>query len=258
MNGAEIAPGSILQKLFLKERIRKFDFEGKHFLDIGAGTGNISTLFLKSGMSGLGMDLNPSSCERNKLLNEKFVQTGLYEIRNEDYFQLPSESKFDLIFSSMVIEHLSDEDVARYFAKAKQLLKPAGRIVTIVPAGMKYWGIEDEIAGHYKRYSRSCFTKLAQTHELEIVNLSGLTYPISNFLLGISNTLVKKGESSKKETSMQERTINSSNRGVKYKTDFPTYFKWFLNDYTLLPLHIVQKRFAKSEKSMVLYCEMTH
>jgi SAM-dependent methyltransferase len=255
--GADLAPGSILQRMFLRERVRNLFPRPATFLEVGAGRGNLCRLLLKTGHSGIGIDLNPDSCTMNRGLNQDFIRRGRYHVVTGDFFEcdLPRQ-KFDLVFSSMVIEHLSPEDLSRYFARALELLNDGGCIVHFVPASMKYWGIEDEIAGHYKRYSRGCFDQLAQQHHLQKQLIMGLTYPLSNWLFRLSNWLVRKAEASKQKLSLHERTVLSGNRKVLLKTTFPVWMKLFLNPVTLTPFHLLQKWFGNHENAMVLYCEL--
>ncbi len=61
-----------------------------------------------------------------------------------------------------------------------------------MPACMKYWGIEDETAGHYKRFEFHDFVNISKENNLKIVDLVGLTYPLSNMMIRLSNHLIKK------------------------------------------------------------------
>lgn len=256
MKTKEIAPGSVLQRMYLKERLRAMNQPSRRFLEVGAGTGYTSNILLNAGYSGVGFDLNTASCDVNREMNRTFVESGRYAVRNDDFLDLPLSEKFDLIISCMVIEHLSEADVEAYFKKCRELLAPDGSIITLVPAGMQFWGIEDEIAGHFKRYSFACFEKIAAQHRLSIQKNVGLTFPVSNLLLQLSNFLIRKSEAHKQQMSMQERTVLSSNRQVMFKSDFPAVFGLFLNEITMLPFHLLQKACSKSTKSMVIYCEM--
>lgn len=256
MSTYEIAPGSILQRMYLKSRLRKLKMQGKRFLEVGAGTGYNSRILLEEGMKGIGLDLNPESCELNKQMNELYIGKKLYSVSNQNFFELGSEVKYDLIISCMVIEHLSDDDVLKYFEKCKSLLSTNGIIITLVPSAMKYWGIEDEIAGHFKRYSFDCFSKIANNSSLKINHIAGLTYPLSNILFSLSNYLVKKAEGHKADLAMEERTVKSSNRKVMFKTDYPMYFKLLLNEITLWPFYLLQILNSKNPDSMVIYAEI--
>jgi hypothetical protein len=86
-------------------------------------------------------------------------------------------------------------------------------------------------------------------------HLAGLTYPISNILLPLSNFLVRRSEARKLALPILERTKLSGHRNVRFKTHFPAPLRLVLNDTAMLPLHWMQKAFSQSERSLVLYFE---
>lgn len=255
MQTTEIAPGSILQRMYLKSRFKDWKIKGT-FLEIGSGTGYISKLFLENNLKGIGLDLNNESCKINTNLNNLYIEQQKYQVLNENFLQYDFQEKFDVIISCMVIEHMNEEDVHRYFTKATKLLNPNGVIVSLVPSSMKHWGIEDEIAGHFKRYTFECFNKISQKYSLRIIKNVGLTYPLSNFLLPLSNYLVNKSEKSKLVLNKQEQTVLSSNRKVFLKTNFPSFLRLVLNEYTMYPLYILQSIFRNNKNSLVIYSEL--
>jgi hypothetical protein len=128
-------------------------------------------------------------------------------------------------------------------------------MIGLVPGSPANWGIEDEIAGHCRRYTRTSIKTLATNNGWKLQHIAGLTYPISNFLLPISNFLVNRSERQKLTLTALERTKQSGRRSVKYKTHFPFLLGILLNKYTLLPLHFIQKICAKSEHALVLFFE---
>ena len=252
---SDIAPGSILQRMYFSQRVKGRSF--KSFCEVGSGNGILSNLLLKKGLTGMAYDLNASACENNRSLNEQFILENKYVVRNEDFLENNYQEKFDLIFSCMVIEHLTDEELSAYIAKCKKSLSPRGIMAFFVPASMKYWGIEDEIAGHVKRYEFNDFNILAERNGCEIIDVCGLTYPVSNWLFKMSNWLIAKNESHKKGLNIKDRTVLSGNRGVKFKTVFPFYFRLILNPVVLFPFYILQRLFRNNQNSMVIYCEMS-
>jgi SAM-dependent methyltransferase len=259
----EIAPGSILQRMHVKKRIRTLQaLSGQRnlrFCEVGTGKGANSYLLLKLGLVGVGYELNADSCEQNRINNHEFIDAGKYEVLNCDFLNLDinKEEGFDLIFSCMVIEHLPAESVRDYFNKCSELLNKNGCIITLVPSSMKHWGIEDDIAGHFKRYSFECFELIGQNHNLCVQHSVGLTYPLSNWILPLSNYLVNRSEKEKKDLSMQERTELSGNRNVMFKTVYPWYLKILLNELTMIPFYFLQNFFRKNTNSLVIYSELT-
>lgn len=249
-----LPPGNILQYLYLKKRLKLF--KDKLFLEIGSGNGYLSHELLSIGLNGIGCDLNENACINNENLNRLFIQRNGYKVIQGDFIMQSFNQKFDLIISSMVIEHLDEAQLTEFIEKIKLNLNQNGLIIFLVPSSMKYWGIEDEIAGHFKRYEFDDFKVLSDKHNLKINHLVGLTYPISNWLYQLSNKLIRKSESSKLGLSQREKTIYTGNREVPYKTSFPSIFKIILNEYCLYPFHLLQMLFSKSDKSLVIYCEL--
>lgn len=56
---------------------------------------------------------------------------------------------------------------------------------------MKYWNIEDEIAGHMKRYEIKDIQDLTKKYKLKINHLASLNYPLSNWLFSLSNYIIR-------------------------------------------------------------------
>lgn len=252
----DLAPGSILQRMYLRRRCRAFNHSGGFFYEVGAGNGGLSELLLSLGYCGEAFELNPDACENNRTRNSAAVASGRFTVSNEDFFTSVRARRADLILSSMVIEHLPQADVSAYFRRCAHLLRPGGVVVTLVPAGSQYWGIEDEIAGHFKRYAQADFAPLAAEAALKVDHVAGLTFPVSNMLLPLSNFLVRRAEGHKRTLELQQRTVLSGNRQVPFKTVYPRFLRLLLNERTLWPVDLLQRVFWRSPRCMVLYCEM--
>lgn len=251
-------PGSILQYLYLQERLKSsWNSESKKFLEIGSGNGHVSSIFLKLGWSGIGIDLNKSACKNNEIRNLKYIIKNKYKVLNDDFLNCNISEKFDVIISYMVIEHLSDNHLDYFMIKAISLLEQSGTIIIQVPSNMKFWGIEDEIAGHIKRYEKNDVYELAKKHKLRVNHIAALNYPLSNWLFKLSNYIIKKNEKDKLFWSQKDRTIYTGNRNVFMKTRFPRIFNIILNPIVLYPFYILQKIFKnKYDNSLVLYFEL--
>jgi SAM-dependent methyltransferase len=252
----DLAPGNILQNMYLKHRLKKY-YEKTTFIEVGSGNGNISTILLESGMRGIGFDLNKTACNINRIKNTLYIESGMYTIENSDFFEF-TDKKVDIIISSHVIEHFSKDTMKAYFGTGKPLKKKGGGIISLVPSSMKYWGIEDETTGHYRRFEFSDFVSIANENGFTINHIAGLTFPISNLLFGLSNYLINKNDGWKKNLSKEEQTKFSSSGGakhIKFKTNFPYWFRWIINEVTMYPFFLLQTRFKKNKSSMVIYCE---
>lgn len=251
------APGTILQFIFIRNRLKKIFGTNKSFIEVGSGNGNLSNLLLTQGYTGFGVDLNRSACDNNIVLNDKFINEKKYTVYNGDFNDQPN-TDFDFLISSMVIEHIPDNNLFEFLKNAKRVVKPGGKFIFLVPSNMDAWGIEDEIAGHVKRYSFKEIDMLAEKNNLKVDFKCGLNYPVSNWLLRLSNRIVDKNEAHLKEKTELEKTVYTGNRNVKYKTVFPAYLNIVLNEIVLLPFHLLQLLNLKNQKSLVMYFELSN
>jgi SAM-dependent methyltransferase len=250
-----LPPGTLLQLMYVQERIRLV--APGRFIEIGPGSGEITKLLLDHGWSGYSYDLEAKTIAA---LKERFAsEVAAHSLTpiNDNFLSatLPTSEKVDLVISCMVMEHLEDEAQSTFMQTASELLKDGGMLVGLVPASPAYWGIEDDIAGHCRRYTRESIANLAASSGWKVQHMAGLTFPVSNMLLPVSNFLVNRSERSKLALSPLDRTKQSGRRQVKFKTYFPAILGLLLNKITLFPLHLLQKVCAKSERALVLYFE---
>jgi len=228
------------------------------FIEIGPGSGEITQLLLDLGWSGCSYDLEEKTIETLKVRFSQEIAEQRFKPIHEDFIlsQFPGKvEKVDLVISSMVMEHLEDDTQRAFMDKSDSVLRDGGRRIGLVPASPRHWGIEDDIAGHYRRYTRVSIDNLLAASNWKLSHIAGLTFPISNILLPVSNFLVNRSERSKLTLSPLERTKQSGRRNVKFKTYFPNIFGFFLNEIYMLPIYLLQILFRTSEKCLVLYFE---
>jgi SAM-dependent methyltransferase len=254
---AVLPPGTLLQLMYLDERLKRMP-PGR-FIEIGPGSGEITARLAKLGWRGTVYDLSEDTISglAKRFANE--IREGRIEAKVGDFLQSAAperpESRADLVISCMVMEHLDDAGECAFMRQAARQLRPHGLVIGFVPASPAHWGIEDDIAGHCRRYSRQSLKTLLETTGWVPRHLAGLTYPISNILLPLSDLLVRRSEAQKLALPVIERTRLSGRRNVRFKTHFPALLKLVLNDTAMLPLHWMQKAFTRSERALVLYFE---
>ena len=167
-------PGTILQGMYLQERLKRQP-PGR-FLEVGCGSGWVSALLLKHGWTGSGIDLHAPSVARAQEINQTSVDAGRYQARQIDFFEsdpLLDQNQFDLIISCMVIEHLDDAVERAYFRRCRQLVGDGGLLITIVPASQAHWGIEDVIAGHFRRYTQESLARSLDEESWNLDHIAG-------------------------------------------------------------------------------------
>ncbi|WP_428825261.1 class I SAM-dependent methyltransferase [Azonexus sp. IMCC34842] len=248
-----LPPGTQLQLMYLRERLRRI--QPGRFVEIGPGRGEITALLLELGWSGRSYDLDAKTiCALASRFAKEMAAKRFVPV-NGDFLSSEVAEQVDLVISCMVMEHLDDNKQAVFMVKAAEFLKLEGVLFSLVPASPGHWGIEDDIAGHCRRYTRAGVEQLVADSGWKLLHVVGLTFPLSNFLLPVSNFLVNRSEGQKLSLSPLERTKQSGRRSVKYKTYFPSMLGLFLNKYTLSPFHCVQKWCARSERALVLFFE---
>lgn len=252
-NEPVLPPGTLLQLMYLKERLKAMP-PGR-FIEIGPGSGEITKLLLGMGWSGVSYDLDANTVQALKERFSSEIAAGRYAPINED-FLTAKQDKADLVISCMVMEHLEDDLQQQFLHKSQQALTLQGCMIGIVPGSPQDWGIEDDIAGHCRRYTRDDISTLANKHGWRASHVAGLTFPVSNLLLPISNYLVSKNERSKLTLSALERTKLSGRRHVLFKTHFPNLLHIVLNTCVMLPFHWLQKLCSASSRALVIYFEL--
>jgi SAM-dependent methyltransferase len=76
------------------------------------------------------------------------------------------DDTFDLVMSTDMWEHVVEErEVA---AEAARVLRPGGRLLVAVPAGMDLWSGHDVALGHVRRYERAQLVSLVESVGLRV------------------------------------------------------------------------------------------
>jgi SAM-dependent methyltransferase len=250
-----LPPGTILQLMHLRERLKLIS-PGR-FYEIGPGAGDITSLLISMGWQGVCFDLNADTIDKLEQRFKEQVDSCVLSFKNEDFLDtntnLPRDA--DLVISCMVMEHMNDDDQQVFLKRSFEALNGEGLLIGLVPSSPSHWGIEDDIAGHYRRYTRESLNRLFSSSSINLDYITGLTFPVSNVLLPVSNFLVNRAEANKKSLSMKEKTKLSGNRAVLFKTRFPFLAGLLLNRVVMTPFHWLQKLFSKSSSSLVLYFE---
>jgi SAM-dependent methyltransferase len=229
-----LPPGTLLQLMYLDERLK--NIQAGRFIEIGPGSGEITMRLLKAGWLGTVYDLSAETVDAIKQRFTYEIDVGRLAVVMGDYLSEPSEARADLIISCMVMEHMDDDAERRFMQLSASRLNSGGRMIGLVPASPSHWGIEDDIAGHCRRYTKNALLELTRCTGWKISHIAGLTYSVSNLLLPVSKFLVKRHEGNKLELSPLERTKHSGRRSVQFKTHFPVVLKLILNEWTMLPL----------------------
>lgn len=139
------------------------DYQPRHILDVGAGSGFFSRVLLRD------TSAQSAVC----------VDTGYADDRSERYFDkrlvfsrtIPT-AEADLVLLMDVLEHVDDD--AGLLRDVMSRTAPHARFIVSVPAFSWLWSRHDEFLGHRRRYTR--------THLCRVLTAAGLR-PLGAFYM---------------------------------------------------------------------------
>jgi len=138
---------------------------GESVLEVGAGTGSV-TQHLIDGRRLVATDLSESSVATmsRRFEREPSVRVVRAGLRTWD----PGE-QFDSVLMINVLEHIRDD--VGVLASLRRHVKPGGSVVIYVPALNGLYGPWDEMAGHFRRYSKWRLRRVLEGASLDVVEL---------------------------------------------------------------------------------------
>lgn len=115
-------------------------------LDVGGGNGYVSLALKRSGIETTVVEPGPDGAQTARDRGLRVIEASIQEVPLEPE-SVAAIGAFD------VIEHIEDDRAAlRSFHEA---LAPGGRLYLAVPAYGWLWSHDDQIAGHFRRYTVS-------------------------------------------------------------------------------------------------------
>lgn len=114
--------------------------------DIGGGNGVVAAALIARGWSVVLVEPGEMGCRNACVRGVQDVIQATFEAAEFGNEVLPAVGLFD------VIEHVAD-DVA-FLRSVSSKLAPDGVVYATVPAFRWLWSVDDEIAGHFRRYTR--------------------------------------------------------------------------------------------------------
>jgi 2-polyprenyl-3-methyl-5-hydroxy-6-metoxy-1,4-benzoquinol methylase len=128
--------------------ISEFLKVGLDILELGAGSGNISTFLSEKGYAVVASDFYQSSID---IMKDKGIKAFQYDMINDSPFPEDHLKAYDAVILADVIEHL--DDPVKALKNAKKFLKKDGKILITAPAQSILWTKYDDFCRHKRRYS---------------------------------------------------------------------------------------------------------
>ncbi|MEQ4721876.1 class I SAM-dependent methyltransferase [Nonomuraea sp. B19D2] len=142
----------------LAREIRRLGPPGRA-LDIGAAGGGNSQVLVEHGWDTVVGDISETAVDIARA-------RGLNAV-HADARDLPwPEGTFELVTAFEILEHIEEDHLAA--AEIFRVLRPGGTALITVPADMRLWSAHDEVAQHFRRYSRDGLARCIQDAGLVI------------------------------------------------------------------------------------------
>ena len=165
--------------------------------DIGGGNGFVSVGLNRAGFDAVVVEPGPVGAANAKARGVHTVICATTKSAGIRRSVLEAVGLFD------VIEHVEND--LPFLKEIRNLLKPGGRLYATVPAYMALWSHEDELAGHYRRYTLKGFESLVEragfvvvysTYIFRVLPLPILLLRALPYRLGIGKASGGQGNSS--------------------------------------------------------------
>jgi len=171
-----------VRRLIIKDTLKSLRLNSKpgvKILDYGSGSGFLVKELQDEGLDVWGVDSSEQAVQYGKLQGVK----NLSVIDNNYKWEVGS---FNVLLMMDVLEHIKDPQTVLF--PALESLEDGGYLIVTVPAYMFLWGVQDEIAHHYRRYTKtSLLTEILKNKNITVVHCtyfnSFLLIPIAGFRL---------------------------------------------------------------------------
>ncbi len=219
------APRFLFRRFEILRRVK----QGGTFLEIGPGNLNLALDLLTHYRCGKLVELNPEVQDVFDQL-EPSIRDRLCLIVDDFSGMDEFDARFDCVIACEVLEHVADDEA--FVGKAVAQVREGGQLILSVPARMKYWSIDDEVVGHYRRYERADLQSLLAPYALDDVKILSYGYPFLNLLRFPRQLHARWKWRQKQNLTLRRRTEQSSQIDIGRLN----WLSYLVNPLTVYPL----------------------
>ncbi|MDR2406910.1 MAG: methyltransferase domain-containing protein [Bacteroidales bacterium] len=149
------------RNVIITETVKKYSPKGSVFFDVGGGNGYVSCALKNAGFETVLFEPGIEGCKNAQKRGIDHVFAALF---NKEVIKMDSAENIGLFD---VLEHIGDD--VEYLKELYALIKEGGTLYITVPAYQFLFSREDEIAGHFRRYSINLLKEKLRAAGFEIV-----------------------------------------------------------------------------------------
>lgn len=229
--------------LFRRHELLKKVRKGELFLEIGPGNLHLSKDLLLFFNKGTLVEFNPDV----KIIHDnlKDDEKKSLELVISDFFQFNMpDNYYDCIIACEVLEHIEVENL--FLNKIYDLLKEQGQLILSVPSRKKFFSIDDEVVGHYRRYEKYEIIEKLKENNFSQIELTSYGYPFVN-LLRIARIIFAKMEYKRKKQWDQKKRSQES-ASIRFSS-LTHLLNLVFNKYTFMPFNLFSSIFNNMDLS---------
>ena len=143
--------------------LRTYFPDCQRFMEIGCGTG-----FVLAGIRSANPEMELCGSEVFSaglaFAAKRVPDARLYQM---DARSIPFTAEFDVIGALDVLEHIDDDE--RVISEVARALRPGGGFLITVPQHPSLWSVQDDAAGHVRRYTARTLRRRIEAAGFEVV-----------------------------------------------------------------------------------------
>ncbi len=174
-----------IRRRWIYDRIKHFSPPPAKMLEIGCGTGNVSSFLSAKGDEVTGCEYFPEAIE--------LAYKNFNMVRGDALFLPFKKKSFNIVGLFDVIEHFDDDK--SLLLGAKKALKRGGLIAITVPAKDELWSNIDVRSHHKRRYSKETLCSLLSAVEVRPLSIEYM-FPLLYIPVKLRKKNQKEGTSS--------------------------------------------------------------
>jgi ubiquinone/menaquinone biosynthesis C-methylase UbiE len=213
------------KRLLKQSKLSPEDFKGRTILEVGAGNGRFTEIFLKYGAKVVAVDFS-SAIEANQRNHNRYVEEKRLLLIQGDLFNLPlAEKSFDIVFCYGVIQHTGNNQKA--ILELSRFPKNKGRLLLdIYSTSLKHFNPLIYLIRPF-----FLFLKIDDQKRLEVVdNFVSKVFPLQLKILRILHN--KKGllKVLRWIVNRSPNSVYGINLFLQGKIDIDCAYKWSVMD----------------------------